>query len=601
MKKRIFIPLLLVLHTAAAYAQSPVPAAGIAAEAAGEWTQARDIYKNVLDREPHDAKLWVRVADIEARLGDVEGSAASLRRAIQEAPQDANLHQRLSQAYAVLQQPLAALEAIERALALAPNSVEFLRARGTLATWVADYDRAQDSYRRLFAMQSGDHDALLSLARVSAWAGRTDAAVDAYSRYLRVDPGTSAIWIELAKAESWRGNYSAALETLEKYRTRFGEDDAYSREVAGVLARSGRPGKALDTLEPMLRQHPDDYDLNLSRTIALAMQGRARAANDSLDTLRHLQPNSGDTQAAERVVRRVSASAADPGVSVYGDSSGLEVQRLAPHAIVQWSTGTTVSAGYTHEMLTAPAGSDLAQANGRPDAKHQEIWVTGAQQLGVMNVHGRVGQERTMAGDRTAYAIGADLTAVDRVKFSVERNSGYLVVSPRTIGLGLTQVSHRAQLDWSPTFSSQLVVDASYQELSDGNHRWELTVSPRHSVARMERLNLDLGGQVSLLHTDTNFNNGYYDPNRYGYYAGTANPYWKVTESIGLGLSLALGVQRDDFSPSFRLGGNATGEATFGIYNAWVLKISGGEMFNQRLGTGAFRGYGAGVSLIRRF
>ena len=29
-----------------------------------------------------------------------------------------------------------------------------------------------------------------------------------------------------------------------------------------------------------------------------------------------------------------------------------------------------------------------------------------------------------MAGDRTAYAIGADLTAVDRVKFSVERNSG---------------------------------------------------------------------------------------------------------------------------------------------------------------------------------
>ncbi len=44
-----------------------------------------------------------------------------------------------------------------------------------------------------------------------------------------------------------------------------------------------------------------------------------------------------------------------------------------------------------------------------------------------MNVRGRVGQERTMAGDRTAYAIGADLTAVDGVKLSVERNSGYFV------------------------------------------------------------------------------------------------------------------------------------------------------------------------------
>jgi tetratricopeptide (TPR) repeat protein len=391
MKKRIFIPILLVLHTTAAFAQSPVPAAGIAAEGAGEWTKARDIYTNALDHEPHDAKLWVRVADIEARLGDVEGSAAALRRAIQEAPQDAMLHQRLSQAYAVLQQPLAALEAIERALALAPDSVEFLRARGTLATWVADYDRAQDSYRRLWALQPGDHDALLSLARVSAWAGRTDAAVDAYTRYLRAEPGTSAIWIELARTEGWRGNYSAALETLEKYRTRFGKDDAYSREVAATLARAGRPGKALDALEPMLRQHPDDYDLNLTRTIALTMQRRAREANAALNTLRHLQPNSRDTQAAEHAVRRVLASAAEPGVSVYGDSSGLEVQRIAPHAIVQLSTGTTFSAGFEHEMLTASAGSDLAQTNGL-DAKHDQVWSPG--RSGLMNL-GRVGERAT--------------------------------------------------------------------------------------------------------------------------------------------------------------------------------------------------------------
>jgi hypothetical protein len=62
-----------------------------------------------------------------------------------------------------------------------------------------------------------------------------------------------------------------------------------------------------------------------------------------------------------------------------------------------------------------------------------------------------------------------------------------------------------------------------------------------------------------------------------------------------------VGVQRDDFSPSFRPGGQATGEATFGIYNAWVLKVTGGGLFNQRLGSGAFRGYGAGASLVRRF
>lgn len=46
---------------------------------------------------------------------------------------------------------------------------------------------------------------------------------------------------------------------------------------------------------------------------------------------------------------------------------------------------------------------------------------------------------------------------------------------------------------------------------------------------------------------------------------------------------------------------SATAEATFGIYSAWGLKVSGGETFNQRLGSGAFRGHGLGISVIRRF
>jgi hypothetical protein len=75
----------------------------------------------------------------------------------------------------------------------------------------------------------------------------------------------------------------------------------------------------------------------------------------------------------------------------------------------------------------------------------------------------------------------------------------------------------------------------------------------------------------------------------------------KASENTGFGLSLALGAQRDDFSPRFRPGGHATAEATFGIYDPWALKVSAGGTFNQRLGSGAFRGYGAGVTVIRRF
>jgi tetratricopeptide (TPR) repeat protein len=532
---------------------------------------------------------------------DPAALVSALQHAVNESPRDAALLYRLSQAYAVIDQPVAALDAIERALALSPDSVEFLRARGTLATWVADYDRAQDSYRRVRKLQPDDHEVSLSLARVSAWGGRTDAAVKEYGRYLQARPDAAAVWIELARTEAWRGNYGAALKHLEAYRERFGSDEKYSREVAAVQARAGRPRTALDTLEPMLRQHPDDYELNLTRTIALTMQRRAREASDALKTVQRLQPETRDTQSAERVVRATLASAADPGMTVYSDSSGLEVQRFAPRATVSLASGTTFAAGSEHEMLTARARSGLEQFGGKRHARHDQIWVSAAQQFGGVNLRGRVGQARTAVRDLTAYAIGADFTTVDGLKLSVDRSSGFFVVSPRTVGLGLSHVSHRAQLDWSPSVRNQLVADVLHQTLSDGNQRWAFTVSPRRSVARTERLNLDLGAVVTRLRTTTNYDHGYYDPRRHEFYAVSAYPYWKINENVGLGMSLALGTQRDDFSPGFRLGGNATGEATFGIYRPWALKVTGGATVNQRLGSGAFRGYGAGVSVIRKF
>jgi hypothetical protein len=277
------------------------------------------------------------------------------------------------------------------------------------------------------------------------------------------------------------------------------------------------------------------------------------------------------------------------------------VQRFAPRATVSFAGGTTIAAGSEHERLTARRGSGLEQVGGTESAGHDHVWISGAQQFGGLAVRGRIGQARASGRDVTAYLVGADLTPADGLLLSVERNAGFFVVSPRTIGLGLQQVSHRTRFEWSPGIRWHVVMDAGHQSLSDGNHRWELTFAPRRSVARTERLNLDLGFTVTRLHTASNYDNGYYDPNRYEYYAFTAYPYWKVGENTGVGLSLALGAQRDDISPGFRPGGNATFDATFGIYRRWALKMNAAGLFNQRLGSGAFRGYSAGASLVRRF
>ena len=301
------------------------------------------------------------------------------------------------------------------------------------------------------------------------------------------------------------------------------------------------------------------------------------------------------------MVRNAFASAAEPGVSLYGDSSTLEIQRADPQVMVAFGNGTAVTGGFEHETLRARKGSGLERTNGMENADHDLVWAGSAHQFGALSLHGRVVQARTSVDNLTTYAIGADLTPIDALTVSVERTSGFFVVSPRTVGLGLRQVSHDARVQWSPDLRWVIAGSVRYQTLSDDNRRWEFTLSPRYGVARTQRLNLDLGFVVSQLGTKTNFDNGYYDPSRYQYYGFTAYPYWKIRESIGLGMSLGLGAQRDDFSPAFRLGGNATGEATIGIYSPWALRVAGGGIFNQRLGSGAFGGYSASVSVIRRF
>src|SRR5262249_32659273 len=147
----------------------------------------------------------------------------------------------------------------------------------------------------------------------------------------------------------------------------------------------------------------------------------------------------------------------------------------------------------------------------------------------------------------------------------------------------------------------QISFDSMYQELSDGNRRWEMILSPRRTVARTARVNLDLGASGYLLQTTEDLDHGYYDPRRYEFYAATLYPYFKIRENVGLAVALALGAQRDSSSPSFHFGGNVSGEATFGIYQLWALKVSGSATMNQRLASGAFRGFGASAALVRRF
>jgi Tfp pilus assembly protein PilF len=553
------------------------------------------------DQKQKVAQMTCRSLALSAFLSVVVAGVASAQSSATHGQMTAAEAFRMSQEYAAAGSPKPALEAVETALTLQPDVPEYLKARATLSTWLGDYRRAQDSYRRLATVDPSDAETSLLYARVSAWAGDTNAAVTAYRRYLNVRPEAADAWVELARTESWRGNYAAALKALDVYRKRFGVTDAYSTELSAVMTSAGRPGKAEDVLMPLLQSAPDSYELSLTHTIALAMQQRPREAFASLDVLRHLAPGRPETRNAERVLRTLLASTAEAPVTVYSDSDRLQTERFAPRASFLLRTGTRFSAGYDRTMLDARRGSGLDQRNGRTSARYEQASVSVAQKLGALTFGGEGGYATADAHQLTAYAVSADARATDSLQFSVQRSFGYFVVSPRTVGLQLTQTGEHAQIDWSPTLRTHIAFDGSYQEISDGNRRWALVLSPRRSVARTAKVNLDLGVSAYRLQTDRDLDNGYYDPKRYESYAAVAYPYFKFSDNIGLGMTASVGGQRDETFSAFRPGGSVTAEATFGVYQPWVLKVISSATINRRLETGAFQGFGGSVVLFRRF
>jgi cytochrome c-type biogenesis protein CcmH/NrfG len=538
---------------------------------------------------------------VPSAAGSAEQTIEALEHAVAASPGDASLYARLSQTYASAGSGKAALLAIEAALALEPGRPEYVRARAILATWIGDYRKAQDSYRQLETVYPKDLDLALALARVSAWAGDTDHAVKEFKRYLKTHASNAPVWLELAKTESWRGNYAGAIEALDAYKHRAGETRDYLAQLAAVLATGGRPAQAEDLLAGLLAQSPADYDLNLTHTLALGSQQRAKAAFASLDTVRQLSPDGAQTRTAERVLQTQLGSSAESPFTAYSDSDALRVQRFAPRALVALNSGTQLSAGYDRSELDARPGSGLDTLDGHTGATVEQTWVGAAQRFGTIAVNGQVGYARANEQVSTTYGVGIDARLADGVRFMLSRASGPLVISPRTVDLGLMVTSHRAQIDWTPTLRAQVVVDASVDDLSDGNRRWEVTFSPRRTVARRARFNLDLGATAYRLETTHDFDHGYYDPRAYEYYAATMYPYFKIRENVGLAMTAALGVQRDNTTRSFRLGGNVTGEATFGIYRPWVLKLNGAATLNGRLDSGAFRAFSIGAGLVRRF
>ena len=583
-------------------AQTTIPTDALVAEGREDWAGALRLYDEILEREPQRWDLWLRVADIHARLGNRDAVFNALTQAIQARPEDPELYARLSRACAEAGKPSAALAAIRGAIALRPQDPAYLKAMAELAAWNGDYAAARTAYETVIGLEPGDTRALLNFARVSVWSGRTDEATALYHRYLQAVPTDADAWLETARSESWRGNDAGALSVLEQYRLQFAETDAYRRELASVLTRAQRPRQALDVLRSLPDAQSSQFELASITALAHIEAGDQAGAERAIGSALATHPQPQQAENLMRQMRKAFGSMVQPSGLGYGDSDGLRSYRLPIMTSLTLAPAVRLEGGYERQELSARVGSGLERFDGGQDVRLDWVWA-GAQVTPAtgFRVRAAAGRQESTTSDEWTYGAGVSVAPSDGLAVHYDHEHALLTVSPRAVSLGLARDLNRVRLAWKPSLRLAIDVDTSWEGLSDGNDRWAFRAGPRWALLRNQHLNLDLGGSAYLFGARANLDHGYYDPSLYEAYMITVMPYFKLSENHGLSVFLEGGAQRDDSTKDFEPGGSAATELTMGIYQTWTLKVNTGATFNARLASGAFRGFSGGIGLARRF
>ncbi len=569
-KAALFAALLALSAPASvALAQEPaVPAAGLAAEAAGDLDAAIAVYEEAA-REGRRADLWVRISRIEATRDN----------------------------------PRAALDAIEQALELEPDDVEHLRARAELASWAGDYERAADSHRRLAAL-TGEPAAELGLARIAAWQGKTATSIAHYREYLRREPSDSVATIELARQETWRGNARSALAVLDGYRERFGETFDYRIERGRALVTGSRPRAAIEILEPLVAERPDDYEARLVLTLALSDAGRRRDAVGSVEELARIDAANPRTVEVRAYVMAPIRSFVRPRYEYYDDSDDVRHDLYGFEVGVELSPAMKlVGSGSTTRVRSEP-GSGLAPLSGDATVHERAVDAGVVYGLGAGGeVEGRVGGAWIDDGgpELFTWLAALRLTPSDAVGITLSTVREFFDVSARSLDLGIERTAGGARLRWSPAIGWTVDASGSRESYSDDNGRWETRIAVSDGILRRQLVNVDLGVASRWLWFDENTDSGYYDPARYEQHLGVVSTYWKLGDQSGLSARAGIGAFRDDEIEDFERSLEAAAEATFGITTDWSLVARAAWLDNVRSVTGAFSATGAGLYLTRRF
>jgi tetratricopeptide (TPR) repeat protein len=224
---------------------------------AGQWSQAEQLYRQIVAADPRHAEAWRRLGSVCSAVGNRVEASLSLQNAVAIHPGYAEAHNELGILRAQNGELDAAVAYFREASRLAPQFADPCNNLGVVLGMQGKYAEAEAAFQQALGIRPDNAEAYNNLGKLYLDRGQPAAAMGSYQQALRVKPDYAEALHGLALALQGQGRtHEAAASYQQALRLRPNYAEAYNN-IGLVLTDMGRFDDAVAHLQQAARLRPN--------------------------------------------------------------------------------------------------------------------------------------------------------------------------------------------------------------------------------------------------------------------------------------------------------------------------------------------------------
>ncbi|HKQ60993.1 MAG TPA: tetratricopeptide repeat protein [Candidatus Polarisedimenticolaceae bacterium] len=201
----------------------------------------------MIEKEPENAELYVRRAEIHRLHSDPGAAETDLNKARQLAPDLPDIDLVMAWVKLDLQKPAEARTALDRLLQREPDSVRGLEARARALELLGEHGRAAEDLTHAIRVTHGEPkpEWYLDRGRALVAAGQLDRALQGLDEGLAKLGQPVTLQLLAIDIEQQKGRYDAALRRIDSIAAQSARQEPWLIRKGQILERAKRPADAL--------------------------------------------------------------------------------------------------------------------------------------------------------------------------------------------------------------------------------------------------------------------------------------------------------------------------------------------------------------------